>query len=158
MMIQGFSDVSFARAGVRNDIVCDRQWGACFKLDGDVRSLFPYINGEVPGTRFSFRPFHVRFEHKSVQCTLYPNNAMAAPFKGREHGFAFIEELVVFLNDLHDRRHKLQPSYKLYRQPPSIVDILKVLPRTNCKACGQASCMAFAAALRKGQVTTTDCP
>jgi len=63
MLIRGYSDVSITRAGVRNDLVCDLNWGAYFKLDTDVRELFPFINGTVENARYYERPLHVRFGH-----------------------------------------------------------------------------------------------
>ncbi len=39
-----------------------------------------------------------------------------------------------------------------------VMEILKLLPMTNCKACGYATCMAYAAALREGEITPDDCP
>lgn len=158
MRIGGYSDVSITRAGVRNDRVCDLNWGAYFKLDTDVRELFPYINQVADNARYYGRPLHVRFVHREVLCTLYPVEAMAAPFTGREHAYEFIENLVVFLNDLNERRHQLEPNHRIQREPASIVDIVKVLPRTNCKKCGFATCMAFAAALRNGETAPSECP
>jgi 4Fe-4S ferredoxin len=37
------------------------------------------------------------------------------------------------------------------------MEILKCLPLTNCKVCGLATCMAFAAALREGEVSLDYC-
>jgi DNA-binding CsgD family transcriptional regulator len=72
--------------------------------------------------------------------------------------FSFLEGLVGFLNDLYHRRAELTPSHKVHSQPASIVEILKALPRTNCRACGHPTCMAFAAALRAGEAWPKDCP
>jgi len=158
MFIQGYSDVSISRSGVRHDRVCDLNWGVYFKFDADIRELFPYINGAVDGAKYYDRPLHVRFVRDGANCALYPVEAMAAPFRGRDHIFDFIEDLVVFLNDLYDHRADLTPSNKIHREPASIVDIVKALPRTNCQKCGYATCMAFAAALRNGETTPADCP
>jgi len=158
MFIQGYSDVSISRSGVRHDRVCDLNWGVYFKFDADIRELFPYINGAVDGAKYYDRPLHVRFVRDGANCALYPVEAMAAPFRGRDHIFDFIEDLVVFLNDLYDHRADLTPSNKIHREPASIVDIVKDLPRTNCQKCGYATCMAFAAALRNGETTPADCP
>ena len=38
-----------------------------------------------------------------------------------------------------------------------IMEILKLLPLTNCKLCGYATCMAYAAALREGEISPNDC-
>lgn len=158
MLIRGYSGVSISRSGVRTDRLCDLNWGVYFKLDADVRELFPYINGTVEGARYYDRPLHVRFVRHGANCALYPIEAMAAPFRGRDHVFDFIEELVVFLNDIYENRSELTPSNKIHQEPASIVDIVKALPRTNCRECGYATCMAFAAALRNGETTPADCP
>ncbi len=41
---------------------------------------------------------------------------------------------------------------------PTVMDILKALPRTNCRECGQASCLAFAAMLQKSEIGAAKCP
>jgi 4Fe-4S ferredoxin len=38
-----------------------------------------------------------------------------------------------------------------------MLDIYKLLPKTNCKKCGYATCMAYAAALREGRTTVECC-
>lgn len=158
MLVGGFSDVSISRSGVRLDCEGAPYWGASFKLDADVRILFPYINGTVKNARYGIRPLHVQFDREGVRCTLYPTEAIAAPFTGRDHVFAFIEELVLFLNDMYDRRHRLTPNHTIHRPPASMVDLIKALPRTNCRECGHPTCMSFAAALRSGDATAEDCP
>lgn len=40
----------------------------------------------------------------------------------------------------------------------NVVEILKHLPKTNCKECGEATCMAFAAKLAKKEVELKACP
>ncbi len=40
----------------------------------------------------------------------------------------------------------------------SPIDVYALLPRTNCKECGEANCMAFAAKLVNREVSLEDCP
>jgi len=40
----------------------------------------------------------------------------------------------------------------------SPIDVYKLLPRTNCKECGEENCMAFAAKLVNREVALEDCP
>jgi len=40
----------------------------------------------------------------------------------------------------------------------SPIDVYKLLPKTNCKECGEENCMAFAAKLVNREVTLEDCP
>jgi acetyl-CoA decarbonylase/synthase complex subunit gamma len=40
----------------------------------------------------------------------------------------------------------------------SPIDVYRLLPRTNCRECGEANCMAFATRLVNGEYQVTDCP
>jgi ArsR family metal-binding transcriptional regulator len=39
-----------------------------------------------------------------------------------------------------------------------ILEILKLLPRTNCRQCGEPTCMVFAVRMAEGVKGTGDCP
>ena len=43
-------------------------------------------------------------------------------------------------------------------QLTNAMEIFKVLPRTNCKDCRIPTCLAFAAAVFKGEQRLADCP
>jgi ArsR family metal-binding transcriptional regulator len=39
----------------------------------------------------------------------------------------------------------------------NVMELIKLLPRTNCKECGEVTCMAYAAKLAKGEVQLEAC-
>jgi CO dehydrogenase/acetyl-CoA synthase gamma subunit (corrinoid Fe-S protein) len=41
---------------------------------------------------------------------------------------------------------------------PTVMELYRLLPRTNCKKCGYPTCMAFAADLREGKTELSCCP
>jgi CO dehydrogenase/acetyl-CoA synthase gamma subunit (corrinoid Fe-S protein) len=41
---------------------------------------------------------------------------------------------------------------------PQLIEILKCLPRTNCRECGQPTCMVFATLVMEGAKVSDDCP
>ena len=41
---------------------------------------------------------------------------------------------------------------------PRILELLKLLPRTNCRACGQPTCLVFATRLSSGEAVPEACP
>src|SRR6056297_2195802 len=43
-------------------------------------------------------------------------------------------------------------------QPLSPMEIFKLLNKSNCRQCGEATCMAFAAAVFRGEKSLRDCP
>ena len=65
--------------------------------------------------------------------------------------------IVAVCNDLDSRKEEIFPDHRKYK-PISVVDILKLLPQTNCGDCGYKSCMAFAGAMRQGETSTEHCP
>jgi len=51
-------------------------------------------------------------------------------------------------NGIYARRDEIEPLYTS-KAGLKVRGILKLLPMTNCKVCGLATCMAYAAALRE---------
>lgn len=152
MISNDFLDFSFSRTGVMNT----RYWGAYFKLKSDIRHLFPYLNATIADARFYEQPEYMRFLFEGINCALYPNELIAAAFVDKDEAVAFFRRFMVFMADLDHRRDAVQPNYLKYN-PPAIMDILRLLPQSNCKKCGHATCMAFAAALRNDETTPDQC-
>lgn len=132
-------------------------WSASFKLDQDVRSLFSYINAELDDALYFENPEHVRFLFDGYRCYLYTNVIVAHFFESKMAAKDFIACLIDFLNDIYNQKDTIRPNYDQIKQVP-IIDILKILPKTNCQKCGYLTCMAFAAAMNKGKVAVDKCP
>ena len=56
-----------------------------------------------------------------------------------------------------ENREDIEPSYE-GAPKPKLIEILKLLPKTNCKECGEATCMVFAARMAEGVRGPEDCP
>lgn len=132
-------------------------WVASFKLDQDVSNLFPYINGVLDEATYYEQPRHVRFLLDGYRCLLYPILTVAYFFESKMKAQQFVDRLIVFLNDLHSHRDAIAPNHERINRIP-IMDLLKILPKTNCRECGYLSCMAFAAALIQGKTLSDKCP
>ncbi len=157
MRIKGYSDFSLSRSGVRSHTSPDANWGVYFKLDADVADLFPFINASVDDAKMYDAPRHIQFMHAKAKCTLYPREVIAAVFENEEQGRQFAESLVQYLNRLDRKKASIIPEYRPHRIV-SPVNIYKLLPKTNCQACGHPTCIAFAAALGRGIATPSQCP
>lgn len=132
-------------------------WSASFRLDQDVRPLFPYLNSALDEAVYYEKPEHVRFLFEGYRCFLYPEVIAAHFFESEPEAKEFIVSLMGFLNDLYDQRETIRPNYDQIKQVP-ITEILKILPKTNCQKCGYLTCMAFAAAVTRGRVMADKCP
>jgi DNA-binding CsgD family transcriptional regulator/ArsR family metal-binding transcriptional regulator len=130
---------------------------AAFRLNENVSPLFPYINEVAEEPVYYEEPPFIKFYLDSFQCALHPDSGAAAPFRTEGDAHAFMDRLIAFLNDLHLRRGSIEPSYKVFR-PVSVLDVFRLLPRTNCRECGFPTCMAFAAAVSKQETVPARCP
>ena len=74
-----------------------------------------------------------------------------------EEAKALLAWIQAQINDIYARRGTITPR-SVSQAGLKIMEILKLLPMTNCKACGYAACMAYAAALREGEISLNDCP
>ncbi|MDD5703823.1 MAG: LuxR C-terminal-related transcriptional regulator, partial [Dehalococcoidales bacterium] len=159
MLLKTYTDVSLRTDSPfnRHNLGIDKFICAHFHLDNDVSSLFPYINGLEPSATYLEKPPYIRFMLDGFLCGLHPDHGVAAIFADRDQALEFLEKLLDFLNDLDLRRHSLQPNYKTWKPVP-VLDIFRILPQTNCRACGYATCLAFAAALSQEKTGADGCP
>ena len=132
-------------------------WLASFRLDRNVGHLFPYINAVLDEAVYYENPEHIRFLFDGYRCFLYPDLVAAHFFESKTAAKDFIACLITFLNDIYNQKENIRPNYDQIKQIP-IIDILKILPKTNCQKCGYLTCMAFAAGIIKGKVGVDKCP
>ena len=55
-------------------------WAASFRLDQDVRHLFPYINATLDDAVYYENPEHIRLLLDGYRCFLYPDLTVAQIF------------------------------------------------------------------------------
>jgi ArsR family metal-binding transcriptional regulator len=72
-------------------------------------------------------------------------------------GEKIIEWLKQEINNTWERRGEIQPRFESAPKP-KVLEILKLLPKTNCGNCAQPTCMVFAAQVAEGGKDSDDCP
>lgn len=135
----------------------DNRLIASFSLTVDLAGLFPHINAVARKAELYDRPPMVRFVFRKVYWALYPLWCIAIPFNDRDHLRETVAECILFLNDIRDRRRAIVPSHRLFRST-SVLDVLKLVPGTNCRQCGYPTCMAFAAMVSRQRAVPEACP
>lgn len=130
---------------------------ASFLLNADVSPLFPYLNTVAERAELHQAPRFIRFLYEDCFCVLYPKAGIISPVEDHSHARALLESLVSFLNDISSRRNEITPNRRIHKRV-SVLNILKLLPKTNCGQCGHPSCMAFAASLSLQESGPEKCP
>lgn len=162
IVIKSYSELqfvipSFIKSSADFETQPPKAWVASFRLDQEVSNLFPYINAALDEATYYEQPQHVRFLLDGYRCLLYPSLTVAYFFESKMEANQFIDHLIAFLNDLDSQKSNITPNYDRIKRIP-IMNILKILPKSNCRECGYLTCMAFAAALIQGKTPSDRCP
>jgi ArsR family metal-binding transcriptional regulator len=118
-------------------------------LSDDVSPVFPFINATMPNVMYNPGANSLTFRRAWRILTIYPRVAVMAKVDSetdaRDQLFWFQE----LCNDVWLRQDEITPLYER-RQQLGPLDVYSLLPRLNCKACGEATCLAFAVGLLLG--------
>lgn len=132
-------------------------YGARFAFRESVVQLFPLINAVIKGARYYRRPDYVRFCYGEQLCVLYSHEGAFTPVADYAEAVEFLGQLLDFLQRIRERSHEIVPDHRLCTQA-SPLDILRLLPKSNCQDCGYLTCLAYAAALARQQTSPAVCP
>lgn len=132
------------------------EYEAIAHLDVDISDALPYLNSELKsGTYFSDGPAF-SWRQGSHKIGFWPNRIAADHLESREQAGQIIEELVRLVNEIWERRSDILPDTTTHekRQP---LELFKLMPKTNCKVCGENTCYNFAIKLASGLVELEQC-
>ena len=89
--------------------------------------------------------------------TLSSDKIYITKVKDVDEGLELLKVLTDAINATWAHRAELV-AVTAARTAPRLLDIWTLLPQTNCQQCGEATCMAFAAALLQQKKLLTECP
>lgn len=130
----------------------------CFAhLNQDVSEAIPYLNAVLGGFTFTKDPPSVTFKVHGKLITVHAKKIAINALKDEDEATRIIEWLKREINSAWENRANIEPSYESAPRP-SVLEILKFLPKTNCKECSQPTCMVFATQVAEGAKGPDDCP
>jgi ArsR family metal-binding transcriptional regulator len=126
-------------------------------LDQDVSEALPYLNSMLGGFDYFKEPPAVTFRIHGKIITVHPREIAVNALKDEEEADKILQWLQREINDAWEKRDQIEPKFE-GSPKPKILEILKLLPKTNCRECGQPTCMVFAALAAQGVKNADDCP
>ena len=124
----------------------------------DISPAFPYVNAELGGWDYDQTNQVLLLKLSDGKwITLHPQKIAIRGARDMEEAKALLAWIQAQINDIYARSETITPRH-VSQAGLKVMEILKLLPMTNCKACGYAACMAYAAALREGEIRLEDCP
>jgi ArsR family metal-binding transcriptional regulator len=126
-------------------------------LEQDVSEALPYLNATLGGFEYLKDPPAVTFRVHGKIITVHPREIAVNALKDEKEADKILEWLKREINEAWDKRGEFEPRYE-GAPKPKLLEILRLLPLTNCRECGEPTCMVFAAKIAEGGKGPKDCP
>jgi len=126
-------------------------------LDQDVGAVLPYLNSVLGGFEYIKEPPSVTFKAHGKLITVHSRLIAVNALKDETEAGKIVAWLQREINHAWENRENITPMYQGLGRP-QLIEILKLLPKTNCKKCGLATCMVFAAQAAEGGRGADACP
>jgi ArsR family metal-binding transcriptional regulator len=124
--------------------------------DRSLEEVIPYL-ATLPGV-ISYNPemLTLTFRRQPGFLTLYPEKVYITQVKDADAGLEVLDVLKEAINATWEHRDELS-AVTMARRAPRHLDIYALLPQTNCKECGEATCLAFAVQLIQQNCALEQC-
>ena len=127
------------------------------RLDQDIAAVLPYLNAEWGGFEYIKDPPSVVFKIRGRLIALHGDHIAINALEDAREADRVLAWLQREINVVWERRESITPRTEGMPRP-GVLDILKCLPRTNCRECGEPTCMVFATRVAEGIKAAADCP
>jgi ArsR family metal-binding transcriptional regulator len=132
------------------------RWNTIAHLSQDISEVLPYLNATLRGCIYDHETKTISWQRGGRRITIRPQEIAVTNLEDRDDAWRVVESLVKTINETWERRADIEPDYRT-RERLKHMDIYKLLPGTNCGACGERSCFAFAVKVTAGQVEIELC-
>ena len=138
---------------------CDpgaERYAAKAHLSVDISEVLPYLNATLRGAIYHSTANALTWKKGGHNIAFHALEIAVSNIEDRVGADKELNGLVDLVNRTWERRAVITPNTTT-RQRPTPMAIFKLLPQTNCKQCGEATCMAFAAALLQQTRVLSEC-
>ena len=126
-------------------------------LAADITEVLPYLNATLQGAIYYAGAKALTWKNAGHSYAFHALEVAVSNIEDRNSAETELKEAVALVNRTWDRRAEIIPSTAT-RQRPTAMGVYKLLPRTNCKQCGEPTCFIFAGKLVVSQKKLADCP
>lgn len=126
------------------------------RIPVDVREVLPYLNALLANATYVRGRPALTLTKGIRLVTVYPRRVTIAKADDLEDAEETLRWLAGKINHAYEHRGEIQPVFegKIKVKP---LDVYGLLPQTNCRACGERNCLAFALLLLQEQHSLSDC-
>ena len=133
------------------------RYGGRIIPEEDISAVFPYLNAVLEDAIYDHENHILIGVSNGKRYAFRPHEIQAGMVNDMTEAAATAAEVTELVNRTWREREKITPSLR-ERRLPTVYEIYKLLPGSNCKECGYTTCLAFAGDLRNGVISLENCP
>ena len=138
---------------------CDpgaEKFNAKAHLIDDIGRALPYLNTCWPGAIYDHDQQVLTWRTGGRVVAVRPYEIAVSNLRDRDEAAHMVERLIQMIERAWEQREEIQPSYRR-RKPVQAIEVYKLLPGANCRACGQSTCFIFAFKVAAGEADVGEC-
>jgi DNA phosphorothioation-dependent restriction protein DptG len=126
------------------------------EVSGEIHEAFPYLNAILKGCIYNHPALTLTVKKDGKLFTLHAHHITLAKIEDEKEAEEILKWLKDLINETYEKREQITPNYSKGEELKAL-DIYKLLPGTNCKKCGELTCLAFAVRLVGQEIGIMKC-
>jgi len=126
------------------------------EVSEEIQEVFPYLNAVLKGCIYNHPANTLTIRKDQKLITLHALHITLAKIEDEKEAEDILKWLKNLINETFESRARIEPNYSMAAELKAL-DIFKLLPGTNCKKCGEPTCLAFAVKLVGRDTEITKC-
>jgi len=126
------------------------EYVATAQLERSIGAALPYLNRILIGASYYPEAPSLLGRIRGHAIAFWPDRIVIADVDDQAQAGDLANEIVAFVNDTWAQRDTIEPDHSARRRPAPMA-LYKLLPRTNCRQCGEETCYTFALKLAAGK-------
>jgi ArsR family metal-binding transcriptional regulator len=116
------------------------------EISDEIHEVFPYLNTILKGCIYNHPALTLTIKKDGKLLTLHARHITLAKIEDEKEAEEILGWLKNLINETYEKRDRIDPDFSKGADLKAL-DIFKLLPGTNCKKCGEPTCLAFAVRL-----------
>jgi len=122
----------------------------------DITEILPYLNAVIKGASYNKGASTLTYAKERRLINFYNIKITIAKADDIIDAWHILDEVKALINETYKNRAGIKPSYE-EKVKVTALQIYGWLPKNNCRACGEATCLAFACRLLLGEQKLSKC-
>ena len=122
----------------------------------DISEILPYLNAVIKGASYNKNLPVLTYTKGRRMINLYNIKVAIAKADDIIDAWNILNEIKELVNKTYRDKDKIKPNYE-GKVKITALQIYGWLPKSNCRACGEATCLAFAVKLLQGEQKLGNC-